>query len=548
MNIKNISIIMGIIWFTSCYDDKSEYATNPIDEVKIEVSDEKTIYIGYLEELNIVPTITQGGKTDVKGLKYEWELSIIADMNEAEYQSISTEPELHEIINRPIANVPYSLRLTVTDTTNKEDLQYQYYWNVYVQSSFLDGLLISETNNNQTSDFTLIENKSLTVNYGNKEERIFRNILEKANGAPYTGLMTGLRYEMMGYANVGTHTNQVWAITNNGCVRFDTESFKENGNLEDGKILTYKPEGLKVYNFFKAQTFFYMNTNKGIYSFNAINSNIFGWIDAAASQYTINNAVVACNTSGDPYCTGMWLDKDKGKFVSYEGTYASPTYQDSYVANNLFDPCDMKNKSAIAGGMSTDRKTPTFLLKDDTSGEYAIYTFSRYVAAEGYYDDEWNWYETAPEIPASAKMKYDIPSSGKALIEKAVSIFFAHKEAIMYIATNDGIYCINFAGSTAIVETSPKYTPTSGEKITVAKLYQQGQYINDESSVISDSHVYPELELNNKAIIIATQKDTYEGKVYVVPMTQIGTGNLDISKALIYDGFGKILDVTTIGY
>ena len=99
MNIKNIStIIMGIIWFTSCYDDKSEYATNPIDEVKIEVSDEKTIYIGYLEELNIVPTITQGGKTDVKGLKYEWELSIIADMNEAEYQSIGTEPELHEIV------------------------------------------------------------------------------------------------------------------------------------------------------------------------------------------------------------------------------------------------------------------------------------------------------------------------------------------------------------------------------------------------------------------------------------------------------------------
>ena len=47
-----------------------------------------------------------------------------------------------------------------------------------------------------------------------------------------------------------------------------------------------------------------------------------------------------------------------------------------------------ENKSAIAGGMSTDRKTPTFLLKDDTSGEYAIYTVSRYVAAEGYYDDE----------------------------------------------------------------------------------------------------------------------------------------------------------------
>ena len=48
--------------------------------------------------------------------------------------------------------------------------------------------------------------------------------------------------------------------------------------------------------------------------------------------------------------------------------------------------------------------------------------------------------------------------------------------------------------------------------------------------------------------VIALNARWGEGKVYVVPMTQIGTGNLDISKALIYDGFGKILDVTTIGY
>ena len=49
-------------------------------------------------------------------------------------------------------------------------------------------------------------------------------------------------------------------------------------------------------------------------------------------------------------------------------------------------------------------------------------------------------------------------------------------------------------------------------------------------------------------MIVTTQKSDTEGCVYVVPMTQIGTGNLDKAQALKYDGFGKILDVTTTGY
>ena len=53
---------------------------------------------------------------------------------------------------------------------------------------------------------------------------------------------------------------------------------------------------------------------------------------------------------------------------------------------------------------------------------------------------------------------------------------------------------------------------------------------------------------NNKALIIVTQSAEFNGKVSIVPMKQAGAGTLDISKALIYDGFGKILDVTTTGY
>ena len=54
--------------------------------------------------------------------------------------------------------------------------------------------------------------------------------------------------------------------------------------------------------------------------------------------------------------------------------------------------------------------------------------------------------------------------------------------------------------------------------------------------------------MNNKAIIVTTQSSEYEGKVHIIPITQVASGTLDPSKAKTYDGFGKILDVTTTGY
>ena len=64
---------------------------------------------------------------------------------------------------------------------------------------------------------------------------------------------------------------------------------------------------------------------------------------------------------------------------------------------------------------------------------------------------------------------------------------------------------------------------------------------------------YPEnggwekLAWNNRAVIVTAQKGE-EGVVYVVPMIQLGTGNLDASAALRYDGFGRILAVSATCY
>ncbi len=533
---------------SSCYEDKSKYATDFIEELHIKVNGEQTLYVGYLEQLDVIPEISRGNTVSPSGLEYKWELSDEAYDGSKTYTEIGTDAELHEVINNPISTQPYYLRLIVTDKENG-DLQAVQLWKVYVQSSFIDGLLVSDTKDNATSDFTLIENKDLTLNY-TKEEKIYRNILEEATGAPYDKLMTSLTYEIMGNFG-GTHTNQIWAITDNGyCVRFNTEAFTENGNADSESLLTYKPEGMKFYNFFKGENYFFANTSNGIYSVNPTASNSFGWLDEAASVYTIDNKVVAaCSNGSKGRASAVWFDAGKGCFVSFEGAFASPKYRADYKANAFFDPQNMVGYTAVAAGMSIDGWTPSFLMKEKTTGDYSICTLTRYVPAEGYWDDDYiKWTETSPEVPASAKMKYDIPSSGKELLDKAVSIFFAYKESILYIATAEGIYTIDFAGSSATVNTAPKYTVPGGEQITLAKLYVQGAFASDESSVDSDTPVFAELPLNNKSVIVATRKSELEGKVYIVPMTQLGTGNLDASKALSFDGFGRILDVTTIGY
>lgn len=143
-------------------------------------------------------------------------------------------------------------------------------------------------------------------------------------------------------------------------------------------------------------------------------------------------------------------------------------------------------------------------------------------------------------------MKYDIPAEGKALIDKAVSVFFAANQAILYIATPTGIYAINFAGAKATVNATPVFTPTAGETITKAKLYRQGVDMQDES-MLTDGN-FAELPLNRKAVMVATQRSDYEGKLSLVPMKQVGTGNLDASGAQTWTGFGKILDFCTTAY
>lgn len=549
-NITTIVLSLSLIaLMASCYSDDSTLADNPISGLTITTDGDETLYTSYLDYLDINPIVNRGTASDTVGLTYRWQITEVAK-DQADWIDIGSDLNLHAVMNNPIATTPYYLKLTVTDP-QQGGIEVYKMWKVYINSAFLDGILVADTRDNQSSDFSLVMSKDLTLNYKN-DEHIYYGILEKANGEPLNGLMSQLTFQMYGRP-IFSHRNQVWAVMADGdCVRFDTEDYSQTGRLSEGGIMTYRPEGLKCTNSFIAAMRFFLNTDTNIYQFNTTSANNFGWYDAAASNYKIDNGVVAATTYYDTYYqNAIWYDATKGCFVYASGNIQMQ-YGTDFAANSYFDPSNMAGYTAIAAGMTTDSKTPAFVMKEKSSGNYAIYTFTRYEEAQGYWDDTWTyWTETKPEVPHSARMRFDIPSEGKQLLDNAVSVFFAADQSILYVATSTGIYTMNFAGTSLTVNTNPVFTPASGEKITKAKLYTQGMYMIEAERVgdpSSGDGIFSELPFNKKAVMIATQKSDYDGNMIVVPMIQLGTGNLDGKNARTYTGFGKILDFCTTAY
>ena len=382
-NITQLIILLlpNILWFTSCYEDKSSFVTTLIPEVQISINDknqENSIYVGYQSPVDIVPSITQDG-FDSSNLRYEWAVTEEPSTTNPVYEIIGTEKDFHGIINRPISNGAYTLKLIVTDVAN-DNLQYFYSWKLYVQSSFLDGLLVADSENGTTTDFTLINNSQITNRY-TKEERIFRHILETANGTTYDGLLTSLTYEIMGNAvTVSSHLNQIWAISSTGkSVRFNCEDYSINGTWEDEKLFLYCPTDFQVRSYIRSSQLFIAYTNNGLYSFLNTAGNKFSMPNSVFNGFEINNNVYAANSSYEISDNHLvWLDKSKGAFYSLNGTsYNTCT---PYISNPEFDPNDMGSQTAIAATSSQDGSLTTFLLKDDNSGDYAIYTLSQYKA------------------------------------------------------------------------------------------------------------------------------------------------------------------------
>ncbi len=556
--MKKIFItLLAAAALTACIEDKTSFPTDSVDDITVtDIADGSVVRNGYLEPFDFAPTLMQGDRTlDDENYSYRWELNEYPQS--PDFEVIGTERELHTVLNNPISNRDYVLKLTVTDLAN--ELEFLFSWQLYIQPAFLDGLVVSDTKDGTTSDLTLIMNDRLTINYAGKPEKIFRDILATATGSAYPGLLDRLFPTCQGYYDNCTH--YLWAIDeNDNPVRFECTDYSQSAEKD---ILLYRYEGQRVSRIFSFSTSpatsnsWFMMTTHGNYRLSPMNDITFGMPNPAVNS-SMKNDICAWTpyNGGDMYCAAAWVDDKTGRFVLMDDSYSSTQLtmlENPAEGTPAFDAEDAGDRTIIGAGMTYDENIPALLFRENATGEYAIYTITPYAEEKGHYEDPDNWegwVVDIPEQPYAPRARIVLPAAVGAQIDRAVDTEFCTKQAILYVATPEQLSAVLFATGTA-ADGGVKFTPDAGERITSVKLYRQGQYLYGGACAVQEdtgTSARPLLDLTNSAVIVTTQKSETEGFVYVVPMTQLGTGNLDRSKAMKFDGFGKILDVNTTGY
>lgn len=534
---KYLFLFVSALTLLSCYEDKSKLDTDKLPEVRIEIQgyENGVIRIGYNELLKIEPLVYKSDVENHPDLEAVWEVSEYGDVNA--FDTISNTVNLEYVVERGIVPKPYVLKLTVWDKVM--DFRYYKYYQLIVSSSYGEGIVVSYTDDDISSDIALIMDKQISGSYNSVTPSIRKGLYSVQNDQKIDGLITGSCYTRQGNMNpVPTY----WFTLNNGnflslnCVAYE----KNNTDM------IFVPENFKANLFVNTHQSFLLFADDGVYVMSKTNDKkpTIPVMTAIKGGLASNNMVSydSHGSADEPFA--VWYNEEgyfccgnsfPMKLIKYTTPYEDPVDPEK---KPIFDWSNLPNKECKAASISHDGSNHTFLLKDKSTGEYEVYGIGR-----AYYDEDYNYYQESP------KSLIKIPASANDVLNNAVSIFFMYDQTILYVATATEIYTINFVTSPAIFNATPQYSAPSGETIVTAKLYQQGQFTENREQIISG--VVPEQPLNNKAIYFATMKNGNQGTVWVVPMVKnlVSSGTLekDATKFLKYEGFSRILDISAQG-
>ncbi|MCK9304943.1 MAG: PKD-like family lipoprotein [Bacteroidales bacterium] len=525
-----VVMLIALLALSSCFTDKSSLDTNKIDEITIEAPDMPEILrVDYLGEVNFEPIVKKRGQTNPENVSYRWEITEIPGYSELSL--LSNEKVLNTTIKNQILPVSYTLIFTARD--EEHGIEYRKTWPLYVSSPFREGILVGYTNDGSTSDLGLIMDNNITTSYTGGSN-IILDIWKNSTGSAKSALIKSLTYTLHKPTSILTKNVAVAIFADKDISMFDCENYslyKSSDLIFPSKTPSFDPQAF--YTISNAYWMLVANDKVHVFPNNQGTTSIY--IPATGDNY-IDNAIMIPAISGSYSPSAFWYNSNTGKIHQVTGAYATPAATSVYSTQGVFDPTSLSGRRIIAGDVAIDGFSATMLLKNESTGNYEIYS-----ASFGYYDANWN------NIPSAPKLKVDLPAALTSIINSAVSVFFNMYDPIMYVATSTKIYSVLFGGG--VVSYSEKYSAPAGEQITLAKLYVQGRYrLNLADFDVEWGPIYESpLALNTKAVVVATKKGEYEGQIYVIPTGAPGTGNLDGAQAKKYAGFGKILDFTMQG-
>lgn len=512
INMKRKHIISRLFAFmiiiaslSSCRDDLSSLDVNKIHGVEIDTTGKSTLSVLQFENLVVKPNLKTAGIPE-SDLSYEWKINILP--SSVDYEVIGTEKDLDfEVRYKPTrSDKNHQILYTVTD--NKTGLQYIMAWPLTIRNSIGEGLVIAETSDGVNSDLSHIMSPLVTYDYTG--ESVKHNIYSALNdGQILPGLVKQMEFGII-YG-----VESIMGITEKSVFKINTLDYTFAGMNDDlffASTADYKPQMLGTIN----QGNMYVGNGKLTGTYLGA-SRKFGL--PFDSQYVLPNHVAFMGVRTFPPVVINFYDEVNGHFV-YQSSITTfgdkKMYRAQQVSGAAFNAGNLPNKVNLKAGTNS---AGDFLhvLKDKSTNSVGLYILNG------------GSLENSVLSGPAPKAFFDLTNAPE--INSAIHFVLLDNQSVMYYATKTKIYAVLFGTSTPVFQ--ERYTVPAGEEITTLQIYRQSDY------PLRDLDVNPPyLSTNNKQLVMSTYGT--EGKVYLLPMTNPGVGNIDQGNIKTFGGFDRI--------
>jgi hypothetical protein len=389
---------------------------------------------------------------------------------------------------------------TVTDEEN--DLDYIYDFELNIRNSLGEGLVVANTADGSTTDLDLIMSPQVTTDYD--EVSVKYGVYSAANMSELSGIVKDIQFTSI-YGE-----NALLTITDESIARIKRQDFVLEG-IDQELFFAHDPE-------FNPQMLGKINQGTIYVGSNELTGTFLGASRkfGAAFDYpfVVPDEVALNGRSNVPVAINFY-DEENDHFV-YLPTIQS--FGDNVMhavpdsSGGPFNPGDLANKENVAAGLAQSGEF-RHILRDTNTGDLALYILSGGVSG-------------FPTVePPEARDVFDMSNAPE--IGNAEFFAISDNQQVLYYATSTTIYAMIYGSSEPVFE--ERFSVPSGQEITTLQVYQQTGY-----PLGSDY-----IDTNNRQLIVSTY-DGSEGRVHLLPITDLGVGNIDDSNITTFDGFNRI--------
>jgi hypothetical protein len=485
-------MVLGILSFTACHEDKGNYDYHELVDFYVEQQDiPLDVTIAQFHTLNLPSRLVYDG--DKNDLEYTW----VAIMTMSKKDTLATTENLSAPV--PLTPGVYTLAFTATERESKRSTVQLY--NLTVEGSIGTGLLVLHEKNGIV-DCDLIKTRSLVGSL--QGDTVLRTLYSLVNpdyplaGKPIQVAVTTLR-------------SNIYLWTDSDGVRISTEDMRLTHRFED--LFFYAPETAKPQGYSNvASGFLEVLINDGKYHFISAYDVLLGrekdalFVSAPGDYYAAPYAAQTAIIISSP----AFYDQAAMRFC----TYASEVLplSSSTLPGNAFDFGNVGKKMVyMETGFGSGRNLAIFKNPVEDGNRY-LYVMNLSRAAASFVADA----------------AYDI--SAWPGIANAGLFTFSTRGPVGFYATGNHVYRYTYDTSDFTVQPTAEeawpYVPTN-ETITALQLVKHAGISVPESTL-------------DKYLLIATYNEgSGEGKVYMIEIDVVN-GACTTTPTAIYTGFGKV--------